>query len=180
MNKRIEELYASYPSLTAIERTELLLAAQERRDLKEIYVLDRTCRIADIEPYVMRLMLLERAASLLVIQLLAREVLLIKKFEQLAAGTAAPPPPDPDLLSMLERQAAMWRGFAAWCQDIGHDPRQVLLMAPLAVDDSDPASFIIHQQIERFEKWSEGSDPLLDDPDQVQMWRVFFADMFNP
>ena len=180
MNKRLEVLYSHYPSLTAVERTELLLAAQQRGDRREIYVLDQTCPFSQVEPYVNRLTLLERAACLLVIQLLAREVLLVKKFEQLAAGTAAPPPPDPDLLSMLERQAAMWRGFAAWCQDIGHDPRQVLLMAPLAVDDSDPASFIIHQQIERFEKWSEGSDPLLDDPDQVQMWRVFFADMFNP
>ena len=180
MNKRLELLYAHYPSLTAVERTELLLAAQQRGDQREIYVLDQTCPFADVEPYVNRLTLLEHAACLLVIQLLAREVLLVKKFEQLAGNTDAIPSPDPDLVSLLERQAAIWHGFAAWCHDIGHDPHQVLLMAPITQDESDPASFILHQQIERFEEWDAGPGPLLFDPHQVQTWRDFFKALFNP
>jgi hypothetical protein len=180
---KIDKLRRAYRHLTPFERVELLLAAGEADDWSELHALDDTCPTADLPPYVTRLLALQHAACLLAVQLLAREVLLI---QQLSAHTApaAPAgeaasasPPDAALDSLLQEGAALWRAFVAWCQDLDHDPHQVLLLAPLGRDHADPARFLLDLLVERFETWSPD---LLRAPDQERRWRHLFRASFRP
>jgi hypothetical protein len=177
MTDRIDKLRRAYRHLTPFERVELLLAAGEGDDWSELHALDDTCPTADLPPYVTRLLALQHSACLLVVQLLAREVLLVA---QLTApdGEAAPASPsDPALDSLLQEGSALWRAFVAWCQDLDHDPHQVLLMAPLGRDDADPARFLLDLLVERFETWSPD---LLPAPDRERRWRQLFRASFSP
>jgi hypothetical protein len=169
MTHRIEKLRRHYPGLTLSQRTKLVLAAQARRDLHEIDTLDLTCPDGDLERYMLHLLVLERAAALLVVQLLAHAVLGIAKL-----GVAPDAPPASDLAPLFRSQAAIWRGFVAWCQDSGLDPHHVLAMAPLGVDDGDLACFIVHQQIESLDALPDDDCGLFDSGD-VRTWRDFFA-----
>jgi hypothetical protein len=178
MTKRLDKLQRGYPKLTVHERVELLLAAKERHDVRDAERLDGTCPSADLHPYIDRLLALQHSACILVVQLLARQVLLVRKFQDLVGDADPIPPPDPDLISILKGQAAIWRGFVAWCQDMRHDPRRVLLMAPLGLDGADPAYFIIQEQIACLEALAQGMEALLD-PDEIQMWQGLFALSFS-
>jgi len=188
--KRSDRLRRHYGKLTTVERINLVLSAQERDDAEETQALEEHCRTIEALYYETRMLGLGHVAALLVVQLLACEVFLVNMCLHLprAQEDGAIPSPDPALMSrlqsQLERQAATWRGFTTWCQDIGHDPRQVLRLAPIGPDETDPACFIIRQQIEQIEKQIEhaiehAQDPF-PDPDKVEMWRQMFARLFRP
>jgi hypothetical protein len=108
MSKKIDRLRREYPRLTVSERVQLLLAAQERGDRWEIDALDRTCLGSDLPSYITHVAALERAASLLVVQLLAHAVLLATCYDPPAPGIPSGPPLDPDAALLFRRQAALW------------------------------------------------------------------------
>ena len=112
--------------------------------------------------------------------MLACEVFIVLRLAGLAAQPATDPDPDGSLQRLLERQAAIWRGFVAWCQDVGHDPHQVILLAPMGSDDRDPAFFVIQQEIEQIEEWAHDPGNPLIVPDKVEMWHELFTDLFRP
>jgi hypothetical protein len=120
---------------------------------------------------------LEHAVGLLVVQLLAREVILAYRFAAHFKAPGASPPQDLELPSLHQRQAAIWSGFVACCHDIGHDPLRALVMAPIGLDEDEPAYYIIHQLIQRFESGPASSHPLHSA--EVQMWRDLFAVSFE-
>ena len=115
MTKRLDKLRRQYPKLTVFERIQLLLAAEERHDFRDADTLVQTCPRADLRPYIDRLLALQHSASILVVQLLARQVLLVRKVQDLVGDAGPVPPPDPDLLSLLKGQATIWRGFGSRC-----------------------------------------------------------------
>ena len=172
-----------YPKLTPVERVNLVLSAQERGDAQEVWALEQYCSPIQSIQHNIRMLGLARMAALLVVQLLAREVLVVKRFMDLAAQTDATPVPHRALTSFLEQQAAIWHGFAGWCRDLGHDPQQVLRLAPIGSDERDPACFIIRGQIEMLESWTSGAaedaKAPFPDPDKVQMWRELFTELFQ-
>ena len=187
------KLRKHYDKFTVTERVNLVLAAQERGDEAEVHALENYCPMTASLNYEGRILSLTQAASTLAVQLLARDVLVVKQLESLAntrenAGQADANPPldDPDiapaiahddkLVLLLDQAAALWFGFSAWCRDVGHDPHQVVRLAPMGPDDSDPAFFLIHQQIELFER---SAQRLLRDPDKVEMWRQLFTQAFQ-
>jgi hypothetical protein len=188
------KLRKHYDKFTVTERVNLVLAAQERGDEAEVHALENYCPMAASLDYERRILGLTEAASTLAVQLLARDVLVIvKRFESLAntrkndgQADASPPLGGPDvapataiddkLVLLLDQAAALWFGFSAWCRDVGHDPHQVLRLAPMGSDDRDPAFFLIHQQIEMFER---SAQHLLHDPDRVEMWRQLFTQAFQ-
>jgi len=177
MSARMKQLRRRYPQLTPWERVQLFLAARERGDLSEAAALDDACPPADLLDYTICLDLLQRAASLLVVQLLATNVLLLAR---LADHPPIPPPnlaADAQAVSLLQRQAAIWRGFVAYCRSAGHDPHQVLHLAPLGLDDADSAHFILHQQLEILDALAADT---ADDPDLFQTWRDLFRRAFTP
>ena len=189
------KLRKHYDKFTVTERVNLVLAAQERGDEAEVHALENYCPLAASLNYEGRILSLTQAASMLAVQLLARDVLVIvKRFESLAntrknAGQAEANPPldgpdvapatahDDKLALLLDQAAALWFGFSAWCRDVGHDPHQVVRLAPMVPDDRDPAFFLIHQQIELLER---SAQHLLHDPDKVEMWRQLFTQAFQP
>ena len=187
------KLRKHYDKFTVTERVNLVLAAQERGDEAEVHALENYCPMAASLDYEGRILSLTQAASTLAVQLLARDVLVVKRFESLAntrknAGQADANPPldDPDiapatapddkLVLLLDQAAAIWFGFSAWCRDVGHDPHQVVRLAPMGPDDSDPAFFLIHEQIELFERWAQH---LLHGLDKAEMWRQLFTQAFQ-
>ena len=116
-------------------------------------------------------------ASLLAVQLLAGELLLVVKFTQPARESGSDDAAaDAALEPLLASQLTLWRGFVQWCQDLGHDPRQVLRMAPLGLDERDPAFFILQLKIESLEACAPD---FLSDPDGVQQWRGYFTRAFD-
>ena len=187
------KLRKHYDKFTVTERVNLVLAAQERGDEAEVHALENYCPMTASLNYEGRILSLTQAASTLAVQLLARDVLVVKRFESLAntrknAGQADANPPlnDPDiapatatddkLVLLLDQAAAIWFGFSAWCRDVGHDPHQVVRLAPMGPDDSDPAFFLIHEQIELLERWGQH---LLHNPDKAEMWRQLFTQAFQ-
>jgi hypothetical protein len=204
------KLRKDYHMLTVVERVNLVLAARERGDDAEVRALEEYCFSYKVDEYEMRMILLTHTASMLAIQLLAREALIFRRLaDHINAQEDAPTPdrphpdttatpdrrhPDPTaapdchhpdgttapepvygdevLTSLLERVAATWLGFSAWCRDVGHDPHHVLRLAPIGWDDQDPAFFLIHQQIELSEKWAH---EWIRDPDRVERWRDVFT-----
>jgi len=187
------KLRKHYDKFTVTERVNLVLAAQERGDEAEVHALENYCPITASLNYEGRILSLTQAASTLAVQLLARDVLVVKRFESLAntrknAGQADANPPldgpdiapaianDDKLVLLLDQAAAIWFGFSAWCRDVGHDPHQVLRLAPMGSDDRDPAFFLIHQQIELFER---SAQHLLHGLDKVEMWRQLFTQAFQ-
>ena len=143
------KLRKRYNQFTVVERVNLVLAAQERGDEDEVNALEIYCSEDQSVEYDMRVLRLALAASALVVQLLAREVLTVKRLEDLLhseendqnakEGTAHPVhgpldlsiANDRKLASLLEQTAAIWNGFSAWCRDLGHDPHRVLRLAPM-------------------------------------------------
>ena len=187
------KLRKHYDKFTVTERVNLVLAAQERGDEAEVHALENYCPMTASLNYEGRILSLTQAASTLAVQLLARDVLVVKRFESLAntrenAGQANADPPlngpdvapatalDDKLVLLLDQAAALWFGFSAWCRDVGHDPHQVLRLAPMGSDDREPAFFRIHQQIELLERQAHH---LLRDPDKVEMWRQLFTQAFQ-
>lgn len=194
MKRKMAKLHRQYSRLTVFERTELFLAAQARGDPDEMRALDDTCPAADVDAYLCRVFGLCQAACLLVIQLFASEVLVLTAYASLLQDAGAAPDAASDaadatsdtaatgpntngaqLPALLARQAALWRGFAAWCRDMRHDPSHALRAAPFGMDESDPAYYILHQQIQRFQA---GLSP--PDPDEVQQWHDIFAGFSPP
>ena len=173
--KRWQKLRRQYAKLDVFERVELILSAQEQQDLSEIYILEDTCPSADVIPYIIRMLALRSAAALLAVQMLARTILILRKFERLNQETHDLPLTDPAFLSLFKTQIALWSGFVAWCQDMGHDPYQVLHMAPLGIDHKELAASIVHQQIEICEEFAKHLPP---DPDQIHIWRTLFMHSF--
>ena len=163
MTPDVDRLRRAYRKLTPYERVALLLAAEEQDDWRELHALDDTCPTADLAPYVTQLLALQHAACLLVVQLLARELLLV------AHGPA--PDDDPALVSLLQEGAAIWRAFVAWCGEMDHDPRQALRLAPIGRDGAEPARFIVDLLVERFET---GSPELSPGPDRERYWGYLF------
>jgi len=188
------KLHKHYDVFTVVQRVNLVLAAQERGDEDEVHALENYCPMAQSLEYEGRMLGLALAASALAVQLLAREVLTVKWLEDLvnlredkehAKGVAANPARDDldlniandgNLASLLEQAAAIWHGFSVWCRDLGHDPHQVLRLAPMGPDDGDPAFFIIRQQIEYSERWAHD---LLHDLDEMETWRELFTRAFQ-
>jgi hypothetical protein len=113
------------------------------------------------------------------VQLLACAVFIANMATDLVREPDPPPALDPALRTILERQAAIWRGFAAWCRDVEHDPRQVLHFAPIGPDESDPAFFLVHAQIDMIESWSSDPQRPFPDPHKVDAWREVFAQAFQ-
>ncbi len=192
----IRKLHKHYTKFTTTERVNLFLAAQERGDEAEAHALENRCPMAASLDYGGRMLGLAQAVSMLVVQLLARDALIVNKFESLAntrentaQADANPALDHPDiapdtandhklgLVLLLGQAAAIWFGFSAWCRDVGHDPHQVLRLAPMGSDDRDPAFFCIHQQIELLESHAHH---LLHDLDKVEMWRQVFTQTLQP
>jgi len=188
------KLRKHYDKFTVTERVNLVLAAQERGDEAEVHALENYCPMAASLNYERRILSLTQAASMLAVQLLARDVLIVTRFDEYLANTrknagqadANPPLNDPDiapatapddkLVLLLDQAAALWFGFSAWCRDVGHDPHQVVRLAPMGPDDRDPAFFLIHQQIELLER---SAQHLLHSLDKVEMWRQLFTQAFQ-
>jgi len=189
------KLQKHYGNLTVVERVNLVLAARERGDEAEVIALEDRCPMAQSLEYHERMLHLIEAASILAVQLLAREVFIVARLSDLANarqnakqnakqdganptldGLDSNLADDDRLGLLLEQAAAAWLGFSAWCRDVGHDPHQVLRLAPMGLDDRDPAFFILHEQIELSERWPHR---LLRDPDRVEEWRTAFAQAFR-
>ena len=168
MTAKTDKLRRAYGKLTPYERVALLLAAEERDDWRELHALEDTCPAADLPPYVTRLLALQHAACLVVVQLLARELLLV--------AHAPASDGDPALLSPLQEECAMWRAFVAWCAELNHDPHQALRLAPIGRDDAEPARFLLDLLVERFET---GSAELSPDPDRERYWGYLFRGPFS-
>jgi hypothetical protein len=178
--KNTNPLRRYYDRLTAAERVNLFLGAQDRHDEAEMHALLETCPLKECLKCEGRLLALGHVAALLVNQLLACEVFIVHRFADLTAQPAADSDLDRSMQALLERQAAVWRGFVAWCQDVGHDPHQVMLLAPMGSDDHDPAFFVLHQAIEQIEAWaSDPCNPLVA-PDKVETWHDLFTGLFRP
>lgn len=178
--KNTNHLRRYYDRLTAAERVNLLLGAQDRHDEAETRALLDTCPFKECLKLEGRLLALGNVAALLVNQLLAYEVLIVVRLGDLTAQSAADPDLDRSLQRLLERQAAIWRGFVAWCQDVGHDPHQVMFLAPLGLDKRDPAFFVIRQAIEQIEEWAHAPAHPLIAPDKVETWHEVFTGLFRP
>jgi hypothetical protein len=178
--KNTNQLRRYYDRLTAAEHVNLVLDAQDRRDEAEMYALLDTCPLKECLKCEGRLLALGHVAALLVNQLLACEVFIVHRFANLTAQPAADSDPDGAMQALLERQAAVWRGFVAWCQDVGHDPHQVVLLAPMGSDDRDPAFFVIQQAIEQIEAWARAPRNTLIAPDKVETWHDLFTGLFRP
>jgi hypothetical protein len=207
-------LHRHYDKLTTVERINLALAAQQRGDETELFTLENRCSMAQAIDYDYQWFALAQVASVLVIQLLARQVLIVKRFTTLArtspatVETGAHPasfPDDDSLYWLLEQATAIWRGFVAWCQGAGHDPNLVLRLAPIGLDESNPAHFVIHHQIHQLEEWAAlmsqtgaaaplisetgAAAPLISEtgaavpfpcPETVELWRATFAQILEP
>jgi hypothetical protein len=172
-----------YDKFTSAERLNLVLTARERGDEAESFALENACPFADIVAYNRRVLALAHVATFVVIRLLASEVLAVNMLYRLPDGPAADPDLECRLMSQLERQATIWLTFVAWCRDAGHQARQVLRLAPLVLDDREPAYFVVHQAIDLIEAWArdtEGSDTPFPDPDQMQEWYNLFTDLVRP
>jgi len=178
--RKMNKLWRYYDKLTAVERVNLVLAAQERGDETEVHALENACPLAKSVRYEGRMLALGLVASLLVVQLLACQVFLTTILLDLSEETDAVPVLRRRLRFLLNREAAIWRGFVAWCQDVGHDARQVLRLAPLGLDQRDPAFFLIHGQIDRIEGQAEDAQDPFPDPQKVKTWRETFAWLFKP
>jgi hypothetical protein len=177
--RKMNKLWRHYDKLTTVERVNLLLAAQERGDEAEANALENACPTAASVHYNARMIGLGHVASLLVAQLLACQVFLIAMLPDLPEGTGAASVLRSRFRPLLEREAALWRGFLAWCQDVGHDAWQVLRLGPLGPDGRDPAFFLIHEQIEHIERRAEDAQAPFPDPEKVKMWRDTFASAFG-
>ena len=172
-----------YDKLTSAERLNLVLTARERGDEAEAFALENACPFADIVAYNRRVLVLAHVATFVVIRLLASEVLAVNMIHGLLKEPGADPDLECRLMSQLERQATIWLAFVAWCRDAGHQARQVLRLAPIVLDDREPAFFVVHQTIDMIESWArdtEGSDTPFPDPGQVQEWYDLFTDLIRP
>ena len=177
--KKLETLRRYYHKLTPAERVNLVPEAQERDDHTEVDVLEHACPVGQSAAYEGRVLAIVDIATLMIVQLLACSVFIVHLAADLAREPDPPPALDPALRSILGRQAAIWRGFSAWCRDVGHDPRQVLHYAPIGPDESDPAFFLVHAQIDMIESWPSDPQHPFPDPHQVDMWRQVFAHAFQ-
>ena len=177
--KKLETLRRYYHKLTPAERVNLVLEARERDDHTEVDVLEHACPVGQSAAYEGRVIAIADNAMFMIIQLLACAVFIVHLAADLARGPDPPLDLDPVLRSILGRQAAIWRGFSAWCRDIGHDPRQVLHYAPIGPDESDPAFFLVHSEIDAIESRSGDPQNPFPDPHQVDMWREVFARTFQ-
>jgi hypothetical protein len=174
-----DKLHRYYDNFTVVERVNLILAALERGDKFEVFALHSRCPPADDFQHDFRILGLGRTAAMFIIQLLAREVFVAIKFAQLADEPGADPATRATLRSLLEHETAIWRGFVAWCEDAGHDPHQVLRLAPIVSDDRDPAFFLVRSAVESLESCLADREDAFLDPDRVQGWRDIFADFFR-
>ena len=178
--KKLETLRRYYHKLTPVERVNLVLEAQERDDHTEVDVLEHACPVAQSAAYEGRVLVIADIATMIIIQLLTSAVFIVTKTADLTRELDdAPSALDPALRSILERQAAIWRGFSAWCRDVGHDPRQVLRFAPIGSDESDPAFFLVHAQIDMIESWRTDPQRPFPDPQKVDAWRQVCAQAFQ-
>jgi hypothetical protein len=175
--RRQAKLHDVYPFFTVEERVQLVLAAQARGDHAEAQALDDTCFSFSFPDYLAHLQALGGAATLLVVQLLASQLLLNTRLAALAEDPDARPADDPPLISLFTRQISLWRGFIAYCHDLGHDPDHVLTQAPLGTDARDPAHLLFYTHLASLRLWS---DDLLLDPAQVQLWHAVFTRLFQP
>ena len=176
--RRVSPFHRWYRKLALAERVRLALAAYERGDAGEVYGLINTCRPADLRDYGNSLFALGFTASVVVVRLLASEVLTVKLYEDLADQPGANPALERKLVSLLERRAAMWSGFAEWCRGHGHNPRRVLHMAPLGLNERDPAFFIVQNTIDYIESQAQDPHGPVPDPEQVREWRDMFDNLF--
>jgi hypothetical protein len=174
-----DKLHRYYDNLTVVERVNLILAALDRGDKSEVFALDFMCPPADYGEHDRRMVRLGCTAAMFIIQLLACEVFVAIKFAQLADEPGAAPATRATLRSLLERETAIWRGFAAWCEDAGHDPHQLLRLAPIVPDDRDPAFFLVRSAVDFLESCLADSRDAFLDPDRVQAWRGVFSEFFR-
>ena len=101
------KLRKNYHMLTVIERVNLVLAARERGDDAEVHALENRCFEADVDEYEMRMIYLTHTASMLAIQLLAREALIFQRLaDHINAQEDAPTPdrPHPDSTAPPDRR----------------------------------------------------------------------------
>ena len=180
MNTKANELWPFYEWLTPGERLNLVLAACERGDQDDIRDLENTCTKDNIYDFYRYLVQLTCVTSLVVIQMLARTIIVNHILTDLTDESDASPKRQQALMSYLGQEAAIWRGFVAWCRELGQDPRQLLRLAPFAWDKGDPTFSIIHQEIDMIDAWADNPEHLLPDPEQVQQWRDTFASLFRP
>jgi hypothetical protein len=178
--KRMDKLRRYYDRLTAVERVNLVLAARDRGDEDEVYQLENVCRAADSFEYESRVLYLGHMANIVVLQLLASEVFTVNMTRDVLDQPGANPGLEHKLMAHLERQAAVWCGFVAWCRDVGHDAHHVLHLAPIGLDERDPACFVVHGAIEQIESWAQDPHDTFPDPGRVQKWRELFAELFKP
>jgi hypothetical protein len=188
-----KRLWKQYAALTRVERVNLILAAQEEGDQDEVLALENTCSEEERRLLNAHLLCLSCAASAVAIQLLALNVLTVKRIEDLLHGAqaaagdqpgkdpcASPNPAlaglsdadarwacvaDDDKLAALDKEAAAaWLGFSRWCWEVGHDPHQVLRQAPMGSTEIDLPYTILCDQIKYSERWA---GDLVSDPEHA-------------
>jgi hypothetical protein len=84
-----KRLWKQYAALTRVERVNLILVAQEEGDRDEVLALENTCSDEERRLLNAHLLCLSCAASAVAIQLLALNVLTVKRIEDLLHGAQA-------------------------------------------------------------------------------------------
>ena len=181
-----------YWTLERVERVNLIMTAQDQEDPDELEALENTCNNEERRCLSAHLLCLSCAASAVAIHLLTLEILIVKRIEDLlyaaqaatgdqpgenpsASSNAAPEASDTDarwarladddkLAAFIREAAAIWLGFCRWCWEVGHDPHQVLRLAPMGSTEADLPYAILRDQIEYTERWAT---ELLPDPEHA-------------
>jgi hypothetical protein len=172
----LRHLRRHYDKFTVPERDKLLLAALARGDWDQVRALVERCPDAAALSHLWNTLVLSRIAGQLVIRILACDALfyrcLAPNSQAQRDGQSTSAAPDPLLLQ--RGAAAAWFGFVAWCKATGYDPHQLLNLALLGSEETNPARDLVDLQLQRFVCWETHLDPL-----QVDRWHVAFARLFS-
>ena len=174
--KKFNHLEKQYDSLTVVERVDLHLAAQMRGDEAQQKALEWDCPTADFFSFTFYLFALRDLAAMLVIELLVKMVFNVEMTmdivqERERGATSAS---EPDIVPFWENMAAIWSGFVACCEYVGHDPEHVLNMAPIPRDENSPARFIINSQIKSLKSITRDEPDPYPSSDKVRAYRDAF------
>jgi hypothetical protein len=199
MTRKSASVYRYYDRLALLERVQLFLEAAGRGDFRETELLRYTCPLGQFHRYRDHLLILERAANLLLLSFLLDYLRLMitllapatasTPHSPLATGhrplcptdagppTAPPSPPAtthrPLLYGRLMRGLSRhWHGFATWCREQGHDPDLVFRAGALS-NDAGGADLLLLTQLIDFVRAHAGVYP--PGPDPAARWRDRFA-----
>jgi hypothetical protein len=185
MTRKSASVYRYYDRLALLERVQLFLEAAGRGDFRETELLRYTCPLGQFHRYRDHLLILERAANLLLLSFLLDYLRLMITLLAPAIASARHPPPAtthgplsptthrPLLYGRLMRGLSRhWHGFATWCREQGHDPDLVFRAGALS-NDAGGADLLLLTQLIDFVRAHAGVYP--PGPDPAARWRDRFA-----